>query len=90
MGGGWGAVRHSGEAEGRPPSRARHRLVVASLIVLSFGTGALALGIGVLWAAYTSYVQEYVPIERKIAQQSVGLPRCTTAMERKADNCSAC
>ncbi len=68
-----GLVRHSGEAEGRPPSRARHRLVVASLIVLSFGTGALALGIGVLWAAYTSYVQEYVPIERKIAQQSVGL-----------------
>lgn len=47
--------------------------LTALLVVAVMGTGLVALGVGVVFALFTTYTNDYVPIEGKLAQRYVGL-----------------
>ncbi|MGE3076932.1 MAG: transglycosylase domain-containing protein [Dehalococcoidia bacterium] len=53
--------------------------LIAFVGLLAFGTAMAAAGVGALFTIYNSYADDYVPIEEKLLQRSVGL---TTIYDR--------
>ncbi|MGB4862259.1 MAG: transglycosylase domain-containing protein, partial [Tepidiformaceae bacterium] len=53
--------------------------LIAIVGLLAFGAAMAAAGFGALFAIYNSYAHDYVPIEEKLQQRSVGL---TTVYDR--------